>query len=292
MKKREIGRSVKAGGGSTLTKIARASSLLQISKILKNDLNIQVKSFDFLKINHVDRLIQHLQARGQSPRASQNTMAHLRCALREAGREKFAADPRISNKKLGISGASRDGKHRAIASEEIELRILKLDDGAAATTRLQMTIGLRAREAIQSTDSLKSWLVELEKYDCLTVSHGTKGGRSRIVRFITQESKQSALQAIKNARQQSIRSDGVLIPSKTLQGAARAHLRQMSAAGFHGEESSHALRCTWAQAQYTRYMEMLGGDEKEVLSRLSMDLGHGDGRGRYVKQVYLKNSIK
>lgn len=275
-----------------MTKIARSSSLLQISKILKNDLNIQVKSFDFLKITHVERLIQHLKVRGQSPRTSQNTMAHLRCALREAGREKFAADPRISNKSLGISGASRDGKHRAINLEEIELRILKLDDGAAATTRLQMTIGLRAREAIQSADSLKSWLIELEKFDCLTITHGTKGGRSRIVRFITQESKQSALQAIKNAHQEAIGSNGVLIPSKTLQGAARAHSRQMNAAGFQGEESSHALRCTWAQAQYTRYMEVLDGDEKEALARLSMDLGHGDGRGRYVKQVYLKNSIQ
>jgi hypothetical protein len=290
--KREIGRAVKAGGGSTLTKIARASSLAQISKILKNDLNIQVKSFEFLKVSHVERLIQHLQARGQSPRTSQNTMAHLRCALREVGREKFASDPRISNKKLGISGASRDGKHRAINLEEIEMRILKLDDGAAAATRLQMAIGLRAREAIQSSESLKSWLIELEKYDCLTISHGTKGGRTRIVRFITQESKQSALQAIKNAHQAAIKNNGVLIPSKSLQGAARAHLRSMNAAGFQGEESSHALRCTWAQAQYNRYMEMLGGDKKEALSRLSMDLGHGDGRGRYVKQVYLKNTMQ
>jgi hypothetical protein len=290
--KREIRQAVNAGGGSTLTKIARASSLAQISKILKNDLNIQVKSFEFLKVSHVERLIQHLQARGQSPRTSQNTMAHLRCALREVGREKFASDPRISNKKLGISGASRDGKHRAINLEEIEMRILKLDDGAAAATRLQMAIGLRAREAIQSSESLKSWLIELEKYDCLTISHGTKGGRTRIVRFITQESKQSALQAIKNAHQAAIKNNGVLIPSKSLQGAARAHLRSMNAAGFQGEESSHALRCTWAQAQYNRYMEMLGGDKKEALSRLSMDLGHGDGRGRYVKQVYLKNTMQ
>ena len=275
-----------------MTKIARASSLLQISKILKNDLNIQVKSFEFLKVKHVERLIQHLQARGQSPRTSQNTMAHIRCALREVGREKFASDPRISNKKLGISGASRDGKHRAISLEEIENRILKLDTGAAATTRLQMAVGLRAREAIQCAPSLKSWLIELEKHGCLTVVHGAKGGRTRIVRFITEESKQSALQAIKNAHQEAIKNNGVLIPSKSLQGAARAHLRQMKAAGFQGEESSHALRCTWAQAQYTRYMEMLGGDEKEALSRLSMDLGHGDGRGRYVKQVYLKNTIQ
>ncbi|GAB8859574.1 hypothetical protein OkiPb00504_48900 [Escherichia coli] len=32
-----------------------------------------------------------------------------------------------------------------------------------------------------------------------------------------------------------------------------------------------------------------GLDDKEIYARVSMDLGHGDGRGRYVKQVYFKN---
>lgn len=33
-----------------------------------------------------------------------------------------------------------------------------------------------------------------------------------------------------------------------------------------------------------------GVDRLEALARLSMDLGHGDGRERYCAQVYLKNS--
>ncbi|MGS0066780.1 integrase domain-containing protein, partial [Escherichia coli] len=29
--------------------------------------------------------------------------------------------------------------------------------------------------------------------------------------------------------------------------------------------------------------------EKEALAMVAMDLGHGDGRGRWVKQVYARN---
>ncbi|HHZ8354877.1 TPA: integrase domain-containing protein, partial [Morganella morganii] len=33
-----------------------------------------------------------------------------------------------------------------------------------------------------------------------------------------------------------------------------------------------------------------GMSEKEVSAMVSMDLGHGDGRGRYVMRVYTKSS--
>lgn len=287
--KKEIGRIVKTGSKGTLTKIGQASCLSRVSKVLKHDLNIQIRSFEFLKITHVEQLIQHFKS-SQCSRSLQNTMAHIRSALRGVDRETFAADPRISNKSLGINGASRDGTHRAISLKKIEERISKQEPGAAATSRLQLTIGLRAREAVQASPSLKSWAIELQKYDSITVVHGAKNGRTRIVRFITPESKQAALEAIKTALEASLQAKEVLIPSKTLSGAMKAHNLKMAEVGFLGEESSHALRCTWAQEQYSRYLVRLDGDVKESLSRLSMDLGHGDGRGRYVKQVYLKNS--
>jgi hypothetical protein len=37
------------------------------------------------------------------------------------------------------------------------------------------------------------------------------------------------------------------------------------------------------------YMEQLG-DRREALAATSLDLGHGDGRGTHVAQVYLKNA--
>ncbi|CAM3375846.1 hypothetical protein XNC1_3480 [Xenorhabdus nematophila ATCC 19061] len=32
-----------------------------------------------------------------------------------------------------------------------------------------------------------------------------------------------------------------------------------------------------------------GFSEREALAQVSMDLGHGDGRGRYIRQVYYQN---
>ena len=61
----------------------------------------------------------------------------------------------------------------------------------------------------------------------------------------------------------------------------------MNGVGFKGSEASHSLRYQFAREQFAKYLEALG-DKKEALAALSMDLGHGDGRGRYCEQVYLR----
>lgn len=80
---------------------------------------------------------------------------------------------------------------------------------------------------------------------------------------------------------------GYLIESTSLEGAIKVYGREMKRVGFKGAEAPHALRYTWAQEQYAR-IRMKGMDESEALTRLSLDLGHGDGRGRYCKQTYLQ----
>jgi hypothetical protein len=47
------------------------------------------------------------------------------------------------------------------------------------------------------------------------------------------------------------------------------------------------LRYAFAQEQYRNYRKA-GFSNREALALLSKDLGHGDGRGRYVKSVYLR----
>ncbi|MDI5050258.1 DNA-binding protein, partial [Salmonella enterica subsp. enterica serovar Montevideo] len=47
----------------------------------------------------------------------------------------------------------------------------------------------------------------------------------------------------------------------------------------------HSLRYAWAQDTISHYLAQ-GFNRKEALAILAMDLGHGDGRGRYVAQVY------
>jgi hypothetical protein len=107
---------------------------------------------------------------------------------------------------------------------------------------------------------------------------------------LDQVSKEKALTAVREAISIMEKMDGKLIPSATLEGANRAYQRAMNGVGFKGSEASHALRYAFAREQFAKYMYALGGDKKEALSALSMDLGHGDGRGRYCAQVYLNGA--
>jgi hypothetical protein len=55
-----------------------------------------------------------------------------------------------------------------------------------------------------------------------------------------------------------------------------------------GAYSPHSLRYAWAQNAIHLYLAQ-GFSRKETLAMVAMvamDLGHGDGRGRYVAQVY------
>ena len=285
---RETSQITKSAGGSTLTRVGREANLNAISVQLKTELNIQVKSFSGLKVAHIEKLVSSWKDHGLSSRTMQNKMAHLRVALREVGREKFATDTRISNQSLGISGASRDGSHSSPGRAEIESRMSAMPPGARAAAGLQLELGLRSREAIQSVGSLSTWSKELARTGMITVVHGTKGGKARVVDLRYPGAKEKAREAIRTAQEVAKDAKGKLITSETLQGAARAYQRAMAEAGFIGAEASHSLRCQFAQEQYERHLDTTG-ERSEALSKLSLDLGHGDGRGRYCAQVYLSS---
>ena len=165
-------------------------------------------------------------------------------------------------------------------------RAQALHPGFAAAVALQRELGLRAREAIQCADSLKSWERSLQRGDRVHVLHGTKGGRARDT---LANNPQRALQAVQRALEATRENGGRLIPSQTLQGAARAYGRLCASVGLSGAQASHALRCSYAQERFALYLEQFG-DRREALAATSLDLGHGDGRGTYVAQVYLKNA--
>lgn len=290
MNTREIAQINKNAGGSTLTRRGRESALTKIADDLRGRLNVQVKSFDQLKISHIEALAAWWRGSGLSVRTCQNNMAHLRAALREVGREKFSADPRISNAALGIDKGSRAGTHRAPARDDAIRRIESMKDGHREAARLQLELGLRAREAIQSYQSLATWSKELRSGQ-ITVSKGTKGGKARRVDLSDPEALARAQEAIRRALEASAGGKKPLIDSISLEGAARAYQREMASVGFSGEQASHALRCTFAQEQYLRH-QVQTGDRSEALRRLSLDLGHGDGRGIYCAQVYLRNAAE
>lgn len=274
--------------GSKLTQKARAATLQAIAKTLRTELNIQLKSFAGLKVQHIQKLVKNWTKQGISQRSMQNRMTHIRSALRFHDRAKFALDQRISNRALGLAGASRRGTHTVPASDVIQARFTKLSLQTRAVARLQLALGLRAREAIQADQSLKTWEKQLALGRPISVLHGTKGGRPRDVQLHTQETRQHAIEAVREAlKVVKLNSDHRIVSAKTIDAAFRAYQRQMNKVGFRGTEASHSLRYLWARKQFSVHLERLG-DRKEALAVLSMDLGHGDGRGRYCAQVYLQ----
>ncbi|MGT7790370.1 integrase domain-containing protein, partial [Escherichia coli] len=116
-------------------------------------------------------------------RTLQNDMAALQAVLRQAGRRQVVEHPRLTNKALGVSGASRNGTRRAITPEHYQQVMEKArteDAGLAAALEIARLMGLRSQEAVQSSQSLKTWLKAIERGENrLKVVFGTKGGRPR-----------------------------------------------------------------------------------------------------------------
>ncbi|WP_113441547.1 integrase domain-containing protein, partial [Escherichia coli] len=219
-------------------------------------------------------------------RTLQNDMAALQAVLRQAGRRQVVEHPRLTNKALGVSGASRNGTRRAITPEHYQQVMEKArteDAGLAAALEIARLMGLRSQEAVQSSQSLKTWLKAIERGENrLKVVFGTKGGRPR---YTTVLDTGAVRKALEKALLVADRHNGRLIDKPDLKMALESWHKQVIKVGLKGEFSPHSLRYAWAQDAIRHYLAQ-GFSEKESLALTATDLGHGDGRGRWVKQVY------
>ncbi|PHM25811.1 integrase domain-containing protein [Xenorhabdus budapestensis] len=249
-------------------------------------LNIQVKSLKNLKAKHVEHYVDARLSQGIAKRTVQNEMSALRNIFRMAGREKLGTSPRLSSLALGTSGTSRAGTKQAIpdaAFQVIYQKALERDAGFAVTLKLARLLGLRSQEAVQCSASLKSWRKQLEQPEPkLQVVFGTKCGRPRQTRVLD-------VAAVKEAVEQAIiiaeQRNGRLIDKPDLKQAMnywRAHTTRIGLTGCH---SPHSLRYAWVRDALEFYQQN-GFSRQEARALVSMDLGHGDGRGRYVERVY------
>ncbi|EAO1327003.1 integrase domain-containing protein [Salmonella enterica] len=201
-------------------------------------------------------------------------------------RERLAQSERLNNRSLGLSDASRSGTKRAITAEHyhyvLETARIK-DPGLAVALELSRLMGLRSQEAVQSAQSLKTWRQALDRGEPrLTVVFGTKGGRPRETIILDATAVKKALD---NALAVAENRHGRLIDKPDLKSAMKYWHSQASCIGLTGAYSPHSLRYAWAQDAICYYLAQ-GVSEKEALAMTAMDLGHGDGRGRYVAQVY------
>ena len=269
-------------GGSYKTIHDRQLAVARFADYLQRS-NIQIRSIDHLKGRHVAGFVEARIAAGISLRTIQNEITGIRTILREANRDKLA--DQLRTKDLGIGGASRDGSKVAMSDERfsgLHAVVLVKDAGVAAVIELQRVLGLRAEEGVKACKSLATWERELSAGRPVRVVFGTKGGRPRDV---SPANRDRALAAVRAARALAARQAGVLVNRPDERQAMNRYRNVLYSAGATGRESGHSLRYAFAQEQMRAYIAN-GYSRREALALTSMDLGHGDGRGRYIEQVY------
>nr|WP_274724768.1 integrase domain-containing protein [Xenorhabdus bovienii] len=94
--------------------------------------------------------------------------------------------------------------------------------------------------------------------------------------------------AIAYAKREQAERSGRLIDKPTIHQAVDRYRYVVRRAGLVGKLAPHSMRYHFAQQSGAHYKAQ-GFSEQEALALVSMDLGHGDGRGRYIRQVYYQN---
>lgn len=224
-------------------------------------------------------------------RTVQNEASHIRRALRCVGRGEFA-EVTCSSPLLGVPSASRIGKGTAVHIDVLELALGKAREDTKAILLLEHAIGLRHREAVQvSTKTLLSWKRALAAGQPLYVpDKGPKGGRPRFVRLCPSKVPDAVLAvdvALKVLENQEFLCDSV-----NLKASLGTNHSRMQKLGIEGNNAQHSLRRSFAVEQYDYYLDELQMSKKEAWATLSNDLGHGDGRGRWIYNCYLKATLE
>ncbi len=237
----------KKAGGSFKTVDDRIHIVQRFSRHLRS-LNIQIQRVEQIKVLHIECYIQARLAQEIGKRTLQNEMAVLRGVLQQAGRKQVAEHERLTNKALGLAGASRNGTNRAITPEYYQ-QVLEAarekDAGLAATLELARLMGLRSQEAVQCCQSLKTWRQAMDRGETrLTVVFGTKGHRPRetIIQDIGAVKK-----VLDNALSVAELRNGRLIDQPCLQKAMNYWRGALAEAGLAGIYTPHSLRYAWAQ---------------------------------------------
>lgn len=274
-------------GGSHATKEARMRTAADFAATMYQ-LGYQIRSTAQIRVKHLQAYSQSLIERGLSPRTIANRLSHIRAALSSAGKAAMIKEPAAQNNALGVAGGSRIGTKTAMNESlfsEIKAALAQKGEGFAAIAELQRALGLRQQEALRgaNTDTLTQWQQQLAD-GYARVSLGTKGGRSRetIVHSYAR-----AVLAVKNALSIAVQQGGYVLQADNYKQALNNLNNAYRSAGMKGEFSSHSLRYAWAREQMSHY-RALGLSERQARAELSKDLGHGDGRGRYVAMVYLR----
>ncbi|SQC20595.1 DNA-binding prophage protein [Klebsiella pneumoniae] len=274
---------------------ASTADRMRIARYFLNYLRengIQLRHTDSIKTRHFVGYLQSRKEQGISVRTIQNERSAIRGVLLRGGRYKLAdpENPLLSNKALGLEPASRDGTKLALTPDEFNKAfqvVKKNNPGVAAAMQLSYALGLRNKEAIEACKSVSTWKRALESgQQSVRVIFGTKGGRPRDTLIVDRD---DLRRAINYAEKVMKVQDGKLVDRPDIRKAMNTYRYHLRRVGLVGDKSPHSMRYHFSQEAKSFY-ERQGYTEKEIFAQVSMDLGHGDGRGKYVRQVYFKGA--
>jgi hypothetical protein len=277
-------------GGAHLTQGARRATFGTFAQAMREK-GYGIESAEQIGGKHLRAFVECRLAAGIRSRTIANEMSHVRAVLVHCGKQGLARNPAYSNKALGIGRGSRIGTKEPL-SEAAMRGFQEYTDrlGRSAighVLELQRALGLREAEAIRggNLDTLARWHRELEGRGCVRIVEGTKGGRARDVHPADLARARSAIERA----QATLRTSGQRYLVTRADGTATTDLKQ--ALGIYrnmchrASIHSHAARYSFTQERMQAYRNE-GLSEREARAATSLDLGHGDGRGRYVASVY------
>lgn len=247
-----------------------------------------------ISTKQIRAFVEHRIAEGISARSIQNEVSHIRRACAGAGREiGDLADKKNnwSGARLGVPEGTRIGGKAPIDEKVLAAALEKVPADVAAALALSQALGLRRQEAVQAGKALGEWSRLLDQAAkqgrdvFLPVLAGTKGGRPRHV-LVPFDRLQAVQEAVQRASAQAAGQGGRVIEADELKTALKRVSNACRRAGLVGEDSNHGIRRLFAVRQLGHYLAS-GLERGEALARLSQDLGHGDGRGRWVANNYL-----
>jgi hypothetical protein len=277
-------------GGAHLTQEARRATFGTFAQVMREK-GYGIQSAEQIGGKHLKAFVECRLAEGIRSRTIANEVSHVRAVLVHCGKEGLARNPAYSNQALGIGRSSRIGTKEPLSDAAMR-GFLEYTDrlGRSAighVLELQRALGLREAEAIRggNPETLARWLRELQGRGYVRVIEGTKGGRARDVHPADLNRAGSAIEralATLRASDQGYlvtRADGT--PATGLKQALGIYRNLCHRAGIQ----SHAARYAFTKERMQAYRND-GLSEREARAATSLDLGHGDGRGRYVASVY------
>ena len=281
-------------GGAHLTREARSTTFNTFTNTL-HELGYNIRNADQIGGRHLQAFAAHRAGEGISARTRANELSHLRAVLVHVGKQGLARNPTYSNRALNIERGSRIGTKQPLSDAAIVAfreRMAQLGrPGIGETLELQRALGLREMEALRGgqADTLARWQRELQERGCVRVVEGTKGGRPREVHPADLQRTQGVVQSA----QAVLQATGQRYLVAQADGSTTTGLRQAQGvyrnlchrAGIQ----SHAARYAFARERLEAYRNE-GYSEREARAATSLDLGHGDGRGRFIASVYARGT--